>query len=319
MKADEEQVKEVVKIISEMINPFENDPENHDLVSLSNGIMAPDDVAADLAHAYDRGNEAFKQFVSNKLLVKEPDIFSTIPKMKLKTFGTLNKPASRTTSKSQVVSLKTDRNTFARLFVIGQKRSIDVRKILSFCLGPYPLSLATATGNICKTTKATLLKSFQSEFPDSVIDDVPAATCVVIDAMAVLQSTVHVPETYGELAEDILARILAVARKFNASRVDFVSDRYPEQSIKNAERQKRASQGECSVRIYAKDQKVFKPWKKFLSNGKKKENLIGFLVDTWSNMEHGCLDELELYVTSGSNCKRMSNRGEILQHDIVME
>ena len=288
MKADEEQVKEVIKVINEIINPFENDPEVDGLVSLSNGVTAPDDVAADLSHAFDKGNEALKQFVSNKLLMEEPDIFSTIPKMKLKTFDALNKPASRTTSKSQVVSLKTDRDTFARLFVIGQKRSIEVRQILSFCLGPYLLSLATGNGNICKTTKARLPQSFQSEFPNCIIDYVPDASCVIVDAMAVLQSTVLVAETYGELAQDILARLLAVARKFNASRVDFVNDRYPEQSIKNAEREKRASQGECSVRVYAKDQKVFKPWKKFLSNGKNKGNLVAFLLDTWSSMEGGC-------------------------------
>ena len=87
MKADEEQVNEVIKVINEMINPFENDPEEDGLVSLSNGITAPDDVAAELSHAFDKGNEVFKQFVSNKLLVEEPDIFSTIPKMKLKTRG----------------------------------------------------------------------------------------------------------------------------------------------------------------------------------------------------------------------------------------
>jgi hypothetical protein len=104
------------------------------------------------------------------------------------------------TSKGQVVSLRTDRNTFARLFVIGQKRSIDVQQMLSFCLGPYPLSLAIVNGGICETTKARLLQSFQSEFPDCIVDNFPDASCVLIDAMAVLQSTVLVPETYGELA-----------------------------------------------------------------------------------------------------------------------
>ena len=135
MKADGEQVKEVIKVINEMINPFENDPQEEGLVSLSSGVTAPDDVVSDLSSAFDKGNEAFTQLVSNKLLVEEPDIFSTIPKMKLKTFDALNKPVSRMTSKGQAVSLRTDRNTFARLFVIGQKRSIDVQQMLSFCLG----------------------------------------------------------------------------------------------------------------------------------------------------------------------------------------
>ncbi|CAB4027529.1 Hypothetical predicted protein, partial [Paramuricea clavata] len=58
------------------------------------------------------------------------------------------------------------------------------------------------------------------------VDAVPADGSVLLDAMAVLQSTVVIPKTYGELADNILARILAIARKFKASRVDFVADRY---------------------------------------------------------------------------------------------
>ena len=84
MKADEEQVKEVNKVINEMINPFENDPQEEGLVSLSSGVTFPDYVVSDLSSAFDKGNKAFTQLVSNKLLVEEPDIFSTIPKMKLK-------------------------------------------------------------------------------------------------------------------------------------------------------------------------------------------------------------------------------------------
>ena len=212
-----------MRTVNELINPFEEDSQEEGLVSLSSGVTAPDDVASDLSSAYDKGNEAFTQLVSSRLLVEEPDIFSiTILKMRLKAFDALSKPISRMTSKGQVVSLKTDRNTFARLFVIGQKGSIDVKKMLSFCLGPYPLSLATVSGGICKTTKARLLQLFQSEFPECIVDDFPNASCALIDAMAVLQSTVLLPETYRELAQDILARVLAVARKFMASRVDFV-------------------------------------------------------------------------------------------------
>ncbi|CAB4014755.1 Hypothetical predicted protein [Paramuricea clavata] len=317
------QVKEKLKMQPRRLNHHESQSVEKKALILHLEICVVSDlisdVVSDLSSAFDKGNEAFTQLVSNKLLVEEPDIFSTIPKMKLKTFDALNKPVSRMTWKGQVVSLRTDRNTLARLFVIGQKRSIDVQQMLSFCLGSCPLSLATVTGGICKTTKAKLLQSFQSEFLDCIVDNFHDACCVLIDAMAVLQSTVLVPETYGELADDILVRVLAVARKFKASRVEFVSDRYPAQSIKNAQREKRVTQGECSVRIYAKDQKVFKLWKKFLSNGKNKENLVSFLLDTWSNMEGRHLGEHELFVTSGSNCTKLSSTAEILHHDMVIE
>ena len=146
--------------ISEMIDPFQDDLQEDGIVNLVSGLVAPDDVVANLVGAFDKGNVTFKQFVSNKLLVDKPDIFSLIAKQKLKTFVSIKKPAARVTSKGEIISLKANRNTFARLFMIGQKRSIDVPEMLSHCLGPYPLSLATAAGNICKTTRY-LSRSFQ--------------------------------------------------------------------------------------------------------------------------------------------------------------
>ena len=144
INADEKQVKDVMATISEMIDPFQDDFQEDGIVNLSSGVVAPEDVVADLVGAFDKGNVVFKQFVSNKLLVDEPDIFFPIPKQKLRTFVSIKKPAASVTSKGEIISQKADRNTFARLFMIGQKRSIDVSEMLSYCLGPYPLSLATA-------------------------------------------------------------------------------------------------------------------------------------------------------------------------------
>ncbi|CAB3997157.1 Hypothetical predicted protein [Paramuricea clavata] len=85
----------------------------------------------------------------------------------------------------------------------------------------------------------------------------------------------------GELADNILARILAIAHNFKASHVDFIADRYLQLSMKNAEQEKQASHSTSKVRIYGRDQKVFKPWK-FISSGRNKESLIAFLVkDEW--------------------------------------
>ena len=188
--------------------------------------------------------------------------------MKLKTFASIKKEAKRCTSKGQVVSLKADRSTFSRVFIIDQKRSIDVLQILSNCLGPYPLSLVTVYGNICKTTKAKLLQLLESEDPDCTTKSVPDGSCILLDAMAVLQSTVVVPDTYEELSDTIFLRIVKITQRLKASRVDFVADPYQGISIKKAERKKRASlQGSSNVWIYGREQTVFKPWKKFLSSG----------------------------------------------------
>ena len=108
ISADEKQVLQVIDTIGEMVDPFQDDPEENDLVNLSSGVVASDDIVADLAGAFNKGNEVFEHFVSNKLLVEEPDIFHPIAKQKLKTFTSTKKAVSRLTSKGQIVSLKSN-------------------------------------------------------------------------------------------------------------------------------------------------------------------------------------------------------------------
>lgn len=122
INADEKQVKDVIATINEMIEPFQSDSQENGIVNLSSGVVTPDDVVTDLLDAFDKGNDGFEQFVSNKLLVDDPDIFNPIAKQKIKTFASIKKPVTRLTYKGQFVSLKANRNTFARLFMVGQRR-----------------------------------------------------------------------------------------------------------------------------------------------------------------------------------------------------
>ena len=81
------------------------------------------------------------------------------------------------------------------------------------------------------------------------------------------------------------------------------------------QRKKRASHGTSNVRIYGRGQKVFKPWKKFLSSGRNKENPVAFLLESWSNMDRQSLGELQLYVTSGEHCTKLY----VVDDDIIQE
>lgn len=60
---------------------------------------------------------------------------------------------------------------------------------------------------------------------------------LVIDAMALIQALKSIPSTFGELADTILRIIISLSRQYNACRVDFVGDRYPDISINNFERE----------------------------------------------------------------------------------
>ena len=87
----------------------------------------------------------------------------------------------------------------------------------------------------------------------------------MLDGMAIVQTVKDVPQTFGALAEKIIQRIINNATTSNASRLDFVSDLYPEISIKNLERSKRVESGSTHIKICSPSQKVPRQFKKFPS------------------------------------------------------
>ena len=100
--------------------------------------------------------------------------------------------------------------------------------------------------------------------------------------MAVLQVMKGKWKTFGEFADSTFIYLVKLAWKWNATRLDFVADRYPAISIKNVERAKRAAQVVQKVHILSKNQSIPKQWKKYMSSGENKESLVAFLVDQWS-------------------------------------
>ena len=71
--------------------------------------------------------------------------------------------------------------------------------------------------------------------------------------------------------------------------IHFVTDRYPEVSIKNAERQHRAASGSQKIHISKPDQPIPKQWKKYLAHGYNKENLVDFFFETWKKADVAAL------------------------------
>ena len=74
--------------------------------------------------------------------------------------------------------------------------------------------------------------------------------------MAVIQTLQSRPPTFGELADTILQYLVKLALQYKCERVDFVIDQYPEISIKNVERSRRAVGGTQQVQIYGRTQKT---------------------------------------------------------------
>ena len=237
-----------------MANPFNGDQV--ELVNISSGVEVGSDVADRILHAEELGENQFSEFCQTNLFTDSPDIFSNIKKNKLRTFSSEKMMVKD--SRGRQSTVKTNRNLFARLLVISKSREINLKELLSYSLSDYPLSIATVTGGLVKTTKAKMLHILEEAANNPVVDiaNIGDGNALIVDAMAVLQALKGKWKTFGEFSDSIFDYLVKLARQYKANRLDFVADRYPAISIKNSERSKRATQGVQRVHILNKDQNI---------------------------------------------------------------
>ena len=297
---DERHIQNLMSTITSMMDPF--DPKA-DLVSISSGIIASPTVKHDLLNAYETGEHLLCSFMESRLLTNTVDFYSILKAQKLKTFTAQVKSTSTVTSKKEI-TLKADRNLFARLLIIGQTRQLDMRGVLSYSLSPVSLPLASADGSLAKTNKSALMDLMERRVDNVLALSMSDDPAVIVDGVAVIQGLVRIPETFLNLAQNIQAALIQIMVRFGSSRIDFVCDRYPDISIKNAEHSRRSTQGTCVTRLlYGPDQKVPSQWKKFLASGKNKEALIDFLFTTWRSTSLPNLGrDYSIYVTHSDQC-----------------
>ena len=129
----------------------------------------------------------------------------------------------------------------------------------------------------------------------------------------------NIPETFGQLADVILKNVIDIAVYNKSQCVDFVTDRYPTVSTKNAERLHRAASGTYAVSILSDQQKVPKQWKKFMSVGSNKERLVEFLVQQWRNVRCSALQSTQLFVTNKEKCYHYSPNADAVTVEEVPE
>ena len=114
--------------------------------------------------------------------------------------------------------------------------------------------------------------------------------------MAYVQQAKVTDKTFGEFAMELLDRILRVGSR--ASRIDVVFDDYREASIKNIERGRRSA-GNLLFQSIVSSTSI-KQWGLFLSSGKNKNALIGFICAEWKKEEYrNKLASKNLYITDG--------------------
>ena len=156
-------VQELLCVFSRVANPFTFDRTsgvniNYPLINICSGVVMRNEGAekilqASLIEEQEIGEAVSKKFNSTTI------VFARIKKVMLPTFA-----LQASTALQPIVEIKThpyDRKVFQRLAVIAMSRTVDLRDILTYELGPVPLLLAKPNGNMNKTAKSKLMQELE--------------------------------------------------------------------------------------------------------------------------------------------------------------
>ena len=104
------------------------------------------------------------------------------------------------------ISIRAERETFARLKLIQQQQSVSLRDILQCELAPLPLSIANYDGTFCKTQKSKLFKQIHPDIPQC--DAAPENSPNIFDGVVLLQKLPPNQTTFGEVSKYLSAKIV---------------------------------------------------------------------------------------------------------------
>ena len=171
---------------------------------------------------------------------------------------------------SKEIILKADR--ILLMILITENRKLQMTKVRSHPLGPLPWALSTADGSLRKTNKAALAKEVQKRVPFADVIQQPSEC--MIDAMTLVQRLKGDYKTFAEVGESLLCLVLHEGSNLN--RMNVIFDVYKENSIKNAEREKRGAEFGNEFRNIQSEHKV-QQWRKFLLIPKNKKAFTEFV------------------------------------------
>ena len=141
-KFDEKSVQACYQTIEQWNNPFQ--PQEN-LIVLSSGVVASEEVQKDLLQAKEVGQTRLNQFLNERIIEGNVEFNATITKNALRTFDSSTQK-KRCKVKDTTVAIKSDRETFGRLLIIQQVRGIDLEEVLQYELSPLPLSISNPDG-----------------------------------------------------------------------------------------------------------------------------------------------------------------------------
>ena len=275
IERDNRDVCTIVEILTEaFINPFSESP----LVCISTGIVASETLSNDILNAKEEGTKSMEKFIIERLSnERDKSFYDPLKKLKLKTFRSMNK-CEEFKCKDKTVTLHASKDIFLKIAIIAQKRSVDLKLLFRYPLGPLPLSLAEPDGTLKKTVKSSLMHKFEEDLDP--VTSIVGNFAFIADGMACIRQLKVLKSTYAEFAVNLLNFIFS--QSMSANRIDIVFDVYIKNSIKDIERQRRTS-GELVLQKIIPTAEI-KQWNSLLSHNENKNKLVIFIVDWW--MKH---------------------------------
>ena len=262
---------------------------NSPLKSLDSSALVSDDAKDDILHFAEKGQKRFKEFIKDRLLpTSQLSVWDTMRKLKLKAFSNwMEKTKVRLGDK--VIKLREERQLLGRFLIIQRSRPELVPK-LEETIGDYemsvvPRSLCAVDGSLyAPNDKSSLMHAIEqcsaqplqsAQLPD-IAPIGHAHRVLVVDAMAVLQSTKNTPaiQKLSDLQDAFIKRIELMMVGYNEGQVIF--DRYLELSLKNKTRQKRAVTS-IEFEIHP-EMKLTMPLKELLSSSSTKRSLTSMFA-----------------------------------------
>ena len=186
--------------------------------------------------------------------------------------------------------------------MIREKCGFSIKQLLQYSLGTIAWSLAKPEGNIFMFVKSKLQNALEEKI--NLVDSVPQNFARVFDGMCIIQQLASCLEIFGCLSDFILTHIT----NNSYSNIFFTMDQYWDTSIKSYERNQRATSGSIRVTASRRDQKLPKQFKKYLSVGVNKQELIDFLLLDWSTYpkHHQLIRNKTIYFTKRKDAFKLN-------------
>ena len=166
-------------------------------MSISTGIQTNENIVHKLLKASKIRKEQRKKFVDKRTGTNSPmSFFDLVKKNKLNTFKNMNKVTTCKT-KNATMTLSATADLFLKIAIISQKRSIDLKSLFSYPLGPLPMFLAVAEGRL-KKVKSLLLHILEKDV--TPVTEYSSNSVYVIDEMAAVRQGKPLNSIYSKFA-----------------------------------------------------------------------------------------------------------------------